>query len=192
MSINRGNRSKLEGDKQKMPGGIAASTKNLTFRTCISGMLGLAYISLRAVAQQMPVTIEEIVGKLTIGHPGDQVTVSTKYMDKIPFDMEYVSIKVVTQNDVDMEGQPLAPYVSMDIRCNPKNHTCHQGSTGSDNRTTHRLINRNIDNAIKALSFKRHSYFTNTVINDDRIIDRITSKRKKSCHNSEVKLHSQE
>lgn len=107
-----------------MLGGIPVSTKNLTFRTCISGMLAFTYTSLGAGAQEMPASIEEIIGKLTIGHPGDQVTVSTKYMDKIPFDMEYVSIKVVTQDDVDVEGQPLAPYVSMDIRCNPKNHTC--------------------------------------------------------------------
>ena len=68
----------------------------------------------------MPITLEELVGKLAVGHPGDSVTVQTKYQDKIPFDMEYVSIKVITNEG----GLADEPYVSMDIRCDPKTKMC--------------------------------------------------------------------
>ena len=68
----------------------------------------------------MPITLEELVGKLVIGHAGDSVTVETKYQDKTPFDMEYVGIKVIT-NEGGLADQP---YVSMDIRCDPRTKTC--------------------------------------------------------------------
>ena len=44
----------------------------------------------------MPISLEELVVKLAVGNPGDSVTIQTKYQDKIPFDMEYVGIKVIT------------------------------------------------------------------------------------------------
>ena len=68
----------------------------------------------------MPITLEELVGRLAVGHAGDSVTVQTKYQDKTPFDMEYVGIKVITNEG----GLADEPYVSMDIRCNPRTKTC--------------------------------------------------------------------
>ena len=81
-----------------------------------SGLLSLVCGS---GAQAMPITLEELVGKLVIGHAGDSVTVQTKYQDKTPFDMEYVGIKVITNEG----GQVDEPYVSMDIRCDPRTKT---------------------------------------------------------------------
>ena len=72
-------------------------------------------------SQSMAITLEELVGKLAVGHAGDSVTVQTKYQEQTPFDMEYVRIKVVT----DEGGLADQPYVSMDIRCDPRNKVCY-------------------------------------------------------------------
>lgn len=82
-----------------------------------SGLLSLVCGS---GAQAMPITLEGLVGKLVVGHAGDSVTVETKYQDKTPFDMEYVGIKVITNEG----GLADEPYVSMDIRCDPRTKTC--------------------------------------------------------------------